>query len=94
MKIEKNEVTNNVINLVEYSLFTELSILRNEYSTKYLYASSHNKYLNPITALTEINKFTKNPGNTVSIYLPLLHSFGPDLFIKSANYFGSLLSSY
>ena len=85
----QNEVTNNVINLLEYSLFTELSINRNEYSTTYLLRSSHNKYLNPITALTEINKFTKEPGNTMSIYLPFLHSFGHDLFIKATQYHGS-----
>ena len=82
-----NEVTNNVINLVEYAMFTQISSLRNEFSTTNLLKSSGNhRYCNPVTSIKELNNLKEFTENFIAIYDPILNYFGYEKFIQSCKY--------
>ncbi len=87
---EGGEVTNNALNLVEYSLFTRISAARAvaDYGSQGL--SDWNKYTSASFAVAQAigptqtvaeNKISRD--NDLSVYAAVLHSFGPDLFIKA-----------
>ncbi|MBD5132003.1 MAG: hypothetical protein HDT28_05360 [Clostridiales bacterium] len=74
------EVTNNAVNLVEYSLFTRISANRR------LGAGGDgldgwNRYTSPGWAAMQVSGSREND---LSIYATLLHAFGQDNFIKVA----------
>ncbi|MCM1367955.1 MAG: M60 family metallopeptidase [Roseburia sp.] len=78
------EVTNNALSLVEYSLFTDIS------SARKVGASGDgmggwNRYTSASFALDQITagKF-ENGTKGLAAYATVLHSFGQDLFIKTA----------
>ena len=82
-----NEVTNNVIILVEYAMFTQISSLRNEFSTTNLLKSSGNhRYCNPVTSIKELNNIKEFTENFIALYDPILNYFGYEKFIKSCQY--------
>ena len=82
-----NEVTNNVINIVEYILYTQLSGLRNAYSNAALTKISGNhNYMNPEYSL---NNLVNNPpaaADEIRFYEPIIQAFGPHLFLKVTKY--------
>ena len=79
----KNEVTNKVVNLVEYILYSQISGLRNEYSTEAISSSSGNHlYLNPEFGLKNLVISPPSSNNDLSFYEPILQAFGYDLFIR------------
>lgn len=83
----QNEVTNNVINLVEYILYSQISGLRNEFSTEAITTISGNHlYLDPEYALTNLINNPPNSDNEVRFYEPILQAFGYDLFIQVTQY--------
>ena len=83
----QNEVTNNVISLIEYSLFTKISSNRNEFFNDELIKSSWNHmYLNPEFSLTKLNEFDKFNDNDICIYDVIFHCFGYDNFINVIKY--------
>lgn len=60
----QNEVINNVISLVEYSLYTQISSHRNEFSIDTLKKSSCNhKFLEPEYSLSLFNQVKGNTEN-------------------------------
>lgn len=82
-----NEVTNNVINLVEYILYSQISGLRNEFSNAAITKISGNhNYLNPEHALNLLISSSPTSPDELYFYEPILQAFGPDLFIKVAQY--------
>ena len=79
----QNEVTNNVINLVEYILYSQISGLRNEFSTEAITTISGNHlYLDPEHALKSLINSPPNSDNEIRFYEPILQAFGYDLFIQ------------
>ena len=83
----QNEVTNNVISLVEYSLFTQISSNRNEFSINALTKSSGNhKFLDPEYSLSLINQIEGTVENQIQLYDVLIHMFGYELFINATKY--------
>jgi hypothetical protein len=95
------EVTNNAMNLVEYSLFTKISSSRQigNYGAEEL--SDWNTYTSATWALDQIvsQKWT-NGTSGLALYATLLHNFGPDNFIqaklvqRSTSAFGENYSGY
>ena len=82
-----NEVTNNVINLVEYVIYSQISGLRNEFSNAEITKISGNHlYLNPEHALRDMKSSPPNSNNELRFYEPILQAFGYDLFIKVTQY--------
>ena len=78
-----DEVTNNAVSLVEYSLFTRISANRtatggNEGS----YATGWNRYTNPSWSLKQ-TLAASSANSALDTYANLLHAFGQDLFIKA-----------
>ena len=83
----QNEVTNNVVNLVEYILYSQISGLRNEFSTNAITTVSGNHlYLDPEHALKNLINSPSNTDNDLRFYEPILQAFGYDLFIQVAQY--------
>ena len=83
----QNEVTNNVVSLVEYSLYTKISSNRNEFSNIELTKSSGNhNFLNPEFSLRKINEYNEKKDNEIPFYDVIFHMFGYELFIKAINY--------
>ena len=83
----QNEVTNNVISLVEYSLYSQISSNRNEFSITAITKSSYNHlYLNPEYSLSNINTNNGDFENSIMIYDVLIHMFGYELFINATKY--------
>ena len=83
-----NEVTNNVVNLIEYIIYSQISGLRNEYSNSAITTISNNHlYLNPEHALSLLISAppSKNT-NEIKFYEPILQTFGYDKFIEVARY--------
>ncbi len=74
------EVTNNAINLVEYSLFTKISSARKmgNYGAEGL--GGWNRYTSASWAARQTNGGREND---LSIYATLLHAFGQDNFMKA-----------
>ena len=82
-----NEVTNNVINLVEYVLYTQISGLRNEFSNAAITKISGNhNYLNPEYSLKNLVTNPPSSSDEIRFYDPILISFGPYLFINVTKY--------
>ena len=78
------EVTNNALNIVEYSLFTKISSNRQigSYGTAGL--GGWNNYTSPSWSLSRINANSIGSTNGLAVYSTLLHNFGQDAFMKSA----------
>jgi len=75
------EVTNNALNIVEYSLFTKVSSSRALGSTGEG-LSGWNRYTSASWSARQISGEV-SPESPLSIYSTLIHSFGQDNFIKS-----------
>ena len=77
-----NEVTNNVVNIVEYILYTQLSGLRNAYSNAALLKISGNhNYMNPEYSLNSLVTSPPSSGDEIRFYEPIIQAFGPHLFL-------------
>ena len=84
-----NEVTNNVINIVEYILYTQLSGLRNAYSNAALTKISGNhNYMNPEYSLNNLVNNPPNAADEIRFYEPIIQAFGPHLFLDVTRYGG------
>ena len=84
-----NEVTNNVINIVEYILYTQLSGLRNAYSNSALTKISGNhNYMNPEYSLKNLVNNPPSATDEIRFYEPIIQAFGPHLFLKATQYGG------
>lgn len=86
------EVTNNSLNLVEYSLFTKVSASRQLASYGGAGLSGWNAYTSATWALNRVLTGQITGTNGLAVYSTLMHNFGQDAFIKSAcasgvNYF-------
>ena len=82
-----NEVTNNVINIVEYILYTQLSGLRNAYSNAALTKISGNhNYMNPEYSLNSLVTNPPSAADEIRFYEPIIQAFGPHLFLKVTQY--------
>ena len=82
-----NEVTNNVINLVEYIIYSQISALRNEFSSAAITAISGNHiYLDPEYALKNLIDRPPSSDNELRFYEPILQAFGYDLFLQVTQY--------
>lgn len=78
-----DEVTNNAVSLVEYSLFTRVSANRKlGNADEGSYATGWNRYTNPSWSLKQT---LANAGTNSSLdsYANLLHAFGQDAFIRA-----------
>ena len=83
----QNEVTNNVVNLIEYILYSQISGLRNEFSTEAITTISGNHlYLDPEYALKNLINSPPSSDNEIRFYEPILQAFGYDLFIQVTQY--------
>lgn len=76
------EVTNNALNIVEYSLFTKVSASRSLGSTGEG-MGGWNRYTSASFSTRQISGGGVSPEYPLSIYSTLIHSFGQDNFIKS-----------
>ena len=84
-----NEVTNNVINIVEYILYTQLSGLRNAYSNAALTKISGNhNYMNPEYSLRNLVNNPPSAADEIRFYEPIIQAFGPHQFLKATQYGG------
>ena len=84
-----NEVTNNVINIVEYILYTQLSGLRNVYSTAALLKISGNhNYMNPEYSLNSLVTNPPSAADEIRFYEPIIQAFGTELFLKATRHAG------
>ena len=82
-----NEVTNNVVNLLEYMLYSQISGLRNEFSDSAIKTVSGNHiYLDPEYSLKNLINSPPTSDNELRFYDPILQAFGPDFFIKVTQY--------
>ncbi len=86
------EVTNNALNIVEYSLFTKISSNRQIGSYGAEGLGGWNSYTSASWALNRVNTDSISSTNGLAVYATLLHNFGQDAFMKSAygsaeNYF-------
>ncbi len=83
---EGGEVTNNALNLVEYALFTRISSERQMENYGANGLSDWNRYTSATWAINQaIRGNGVNRENDLSNYAAILHSFGPDMFIKAIN---------
>ena len=84
----QNEVTNNVINLVEYIIYTQISALRNEFSDAAITTISGNhRYMNPEYSLNSLITSLPSPNtNEIRFYEPILQTFGYDKFLEVTRY--------
>ncbi len=78
-----DEVTNNAVSLVSYSLFTRISSNRElGNNNEGTYSTSWNRYTNPSWTLKQT--LSENGTNSaLDSYANLLHAFGQDLFIQA-----------
>lgn len=78
------EITNNSLNLVEYSLFTKISRARgiNNYGGAGL--SAWNQYTSATWALRQFLSGNVGSTNGLAVYATLLHNFGQDAYMQSA----------
>ena len=77
-----DEVTNNAVSLVEYSLFTRISSGRRQGNTK---LSGWNRFTDPAWALAQLGSDNANH-RALSGYVNLLYSFGQQAFVNAVNY--------
>ena len=80
-----DEVTNNAVSLIAYSLFTNISANRTETASD---LSGWNIYTDPSRSLEETLKSSMSdaPNSSLSSYADILHSFGVDKFIEAIKY--------
>ena len=79
-----DEVTNNALSLVEYSLFTRISANRSRGAAgEGSYAVGWNRYTNPSWTLRQ-TLATQGTNSELDSYANLLHAFGQDAFIRAA----------
>lgn len=78
------EITNNSLNLVEYSLFTKVSSARQISGYGGAGLSGWNQYTSATWALERVNEKQIASTNGLALYSTLLHNFGQDAFIKSS----------
>ena len=78
------EVTNNALNLVEYSLFTKISSARQIGNYGGAGLGGWNSYTSAPWALQRINDGYITSTSGLAVYATLLHNFGQDAFMKSA----------
>ncbi len=81
---DDGEVTNNSLNLVEYSLFTKISSARQLASYGGGGLSGWNCYTSATWALQRVKDKQIQSTNGLSVYATLLHNFGQDAYMKSA----------
>ena len=77
------EVTNNALNLVSYSLFTNISSKRGIGSYGSAGLSGWNTYTIGSWTLNRVNNNQIGDTNGLAVYGTLLHNLGQDMFIKS-----------
>ncbi|MCM1395787.1 MAG: M60 family metallopeptidase, partial [Corallococcus sp.] len=82
------EVTNNGLNVVEYSLFTKVSAARAIGSTNEG-MGGWNRYTSASFSVRQIGGGGVTPEYPLSIYSTLMHSFGQDNFVKAASTSGT-----
>lgn len=80
-----NEVTNNVINIVEYSLFSAVSALRSDTGANGgSYSDNWSRYTNPEWVLRQT--LARSGRNAeLDAYINIMNSFGQDIFMKATN---------
>lgn len=78
------EVTNNALNIVEYSLFTKISSNRQIGSYGAAGLGGWNNYTSASWALSRVNANSISSTNGLAVYATLLHNFGQDAFMKSS----------
>lgn len=78
-----DEVTNNAVSIVEYSLFTRNSANRTaDGANEGNYSTSWNRYTNPSWSLKQTLS-TDSANSNLDSYTNLIHAFGQDAFIKA-----------
>lgn len=78
---ENGEVTNNAVSIIEYLLYTNISSKRTEDESS---LSGWNKYTDLSFTLKDLLSYdSSKPNYTLSSYATLIHTFGPDIFIKA-----------
>lgn len=78
---EGGEVTNNALNLVEYSLFTTISSARGMDGYGGSNLSGWNRYTSATWAINQALSSSRE--NDLSVYAAVLHNFGQDAFIRA-----------
>ena len=78
------EVTNNALNLVEYSLFTKISAARQIGAYGGAGLSGWNCYTSPTWALQRVISGEIGGTNGLAVYATLLHNLGQEAFIRSS----------
>lgn len=79
-----DEVTNNAVSLVEYSLFTRISSNRSRgNAAEGSYQTSWNRYTNPSWTLRQ-TLAAQGANSALDSYANLLHAFGQEIFIRAA----------
>ena len=78
-----DEVTNNAVSLVEYSLFTRVSSLRTLGNANQGHYSGWNRYTNPAWVLSQ-TLATTGVNSALDGYANLLYAFGQQKFIEAA----------
>ncbi len=81
-----DEVTNNALSIVSYSLFTSTSSNRHtSNANEGNWADNWNRYTNPSWVLKQtLDKTSAN--NALDTYVNIIHSFGQDNFIKATKF--------
>ncbi len=83
------EVTNNGLNLVSYSLFTNISALRQLGNYGGAGLSDWNQYTSATWALNQVNNEAIESTNGLAVYATLLHNFGQDVYINARGNWGA-----
>lgn len=86
---DRGEVTNNALNLVSYSLFTNISAARQIGNYGGAGFSGWNTYTSATWALNRVNTGAISSTNGLAVYATLLHNFGQDAFIQTTNASGN-----
>ncbi len=79
------EVTNNALNLVEYSLFTKISEARQIGDFGGAGLGGWNSYTSATWALNRVNTGAITSTSGLAVYATLLHNFGQEAFIRSSS---------
>ncbi len=85
---DRGEVTNNAINLVEYSLFTKISAARKMGGYGGEGLSGWNAYTSATWALQRVKSGSISSTNGLAVYATLLHNFGQDVFMSTTHWSG------
>lgn len=82
---DDGEVTNNSLNLVSYTLFTNVSAARGIEGFGGSGLGGWNQYTSATWALNRVNTGQISGTNGLAVYSTLIHNFGQDAYIKSAS---------